>query len=37
VGAIAFYEKFGFHVAGAVFDEAGIPHRLMVISRPGKE
>ena len=37
VGAIAFYEKFGFHVAGAVFDEAGIPHRLMVISGPGKE
>ncbi len=27
--ALAFYEKFGFQAEGPVFDEAGIPHRLM--------
>lgn len=27
--AIGFYEKFGFVAEGPVFDDAGIPHRLM--------
>jgi predicted GNAT family N-acyltransferase len=27
--ALAFYERFGFRAEGPVFDEAGIPHRLM--------
>jgi len=29
VHAVAFYEKAGFQVQGAVFDEAGIPHLRM--------
>ena len=24
--AVPFYEKCGYHIAGAGFDEAGIPH-----------
>ena len=32
--AIGFYEKFGFVAAGAEFDEAGIPHRLMELTLP---
>lgn len=27
--ALPFYERFGFRAEGPVFDEAGIPHRLM--------
>lgn len=33
VGAIAFYERFGFVAEGPVFDDAGIPHRRMVLTR----
>lgn len=29
VHAIGFYERFGFAASGDVFDEAGIPHRVM--------
>jgi predicted GNAT family N-acyltransferase len=29
VQAIGFYEGFGFQASGEVFDEAGIPHRIM--------
>lgn len=28
--AIGFYQRFGFHCEGPEFDEAGIPHRLML-------
>jgi predicted GNAT family N-acyltransferase len=31
---IGFYETMGFRCAGPVFDEAGIPHRKMILSRP---
>ncbi len=31
VSAIAFYERLGFTAEGPVFDDAGIPHRLMVL------
>jgi predicted GNAT family N-acyltransferase len=31
VPVISFYEVMGFHSIGAVFDEAGIPHRKMVL------
>jgi len=34
VGAIAFYERFGFVAEGPEFDDAGIPHRRMVLRRP---
>ncbi len=34
VQAIGFYERFGFAVAGPVFDDAGIPHRTMTLSLP---
>lgn len=30
--AIGFYERFGFTADGAEFDEAGIPHRHMVLN-----
>jgi predicted GNAT family N-acyltransferase len=30
--AIGFYERFGFTAVGVEFDEAGIPHRLMVLN-----
>jgi predicted GNAT family N-acyltransferase len=33
VPVIGFYEKMGFRCVGRVFDEAGIPHRKMVLSR----
>jgi len=29
--AIPFYEKFGFQAHGPVYDEAGIPHRSMML------
>jgi predicted GNAT family N-acyltransferase len=32
VPVIGFYEKFSFRCVGAVFDEAGIPHRKMVFN-----
>jgi predicted GNAT family N-acyltransferase len=32
VPVIAFYETMGFRCAGPVFDEAGIPHRKMILS-----
>ncbi len=31
VSAIGFYERLGFSCVGPVFDEAGIPHRKMVL------
>src|ERR1700756_1999026 len=34
VPVIGFYETMGFRCAGPVFDEAGIPHRKMILSRP---
>ncbi len=33
VPVIAFYEAEGFRCVGAVFDEAGIPHRKMILTR----
>jgi predicted GNAT family N-acyltransferase len=30
---IGFYEAFGFHCVGPVFDEAGIPHRKMILEK----
>ena len=33
VSAIGFYERFGFVAEGPVFDDAGIPHRRMVLRR----
>jgi predicted GNAT family N-acyltransferase len=35
VPVIGFYESLGFHTAGPVFDEAGIPHRKMVLKAMG--
>ena len=32
--AIPFYEKHGFQVQGDVYDEAGIPHRNMILLLP---
>ena len=32
VPVIGFYEAMGFHAVGAVFDEAGIAHKKMVLS-----
>ncbi|MGH7817228.1 MAG: GNAT family N-acetyltransferase [Candidatus Binatia bacterium] len=32
VPVIEFYERMGFHSAGPVFDEAGIPHRKMILA-----
>ena len=31
VPVIGFYEKMGFRGSGSVFDEAGIPHRKMIL------
>ncbi|MGH7930391.1 MAG: GNAT family N-acetyltransferase [Candidatus Binatia bacterium] len=31
VPVIGFYESFGFHATGPVFDEAEIPHRKMIL------
>jgi ElaA protein len=33
---IPFYERLGYTAEGPVFDEAGIPHRLMRIPRSGR-
>jgi predicted GNAT family N-acyltransferase len=33
VPVIGFYEKMGFRCAGRVFEEAGIPHRKMVLRK----
>ncbi|MBM4299125.1 MAG: GNAT family N-acetyltransferase, partial [Deltaproteobacteria bacterium] len=35
VPVIGFYEKMGFKCQGPVFDEAGIPHRKMVLQNGG--
>jgi predicted GNAT family N-acyltransferase len=32
--ALEFYARFGFTAVGDVFEEAGIPHRLMELSFP---
>ena len=34
VSAIPFYEKFGFIAQGSVYEEAGIPHRNMMLLLP---
>jgi len=34
VAAIFFYEKYGFRVQGPTYDEAGIPHRNMILLLP---
>jgi predicted GNAT family N-acyltransferase len=34
VPVIGFYEKMSFRCVGRVFDEAGIPHRKMVLRKP---
>jgi predicted GNAT family N-acyltransferase len=34
VPVIGFYEILGFQCAGPVFEEAGIPHRKMILIRP---
>ena len=34
--AVEFYEKLGFRCVGAVFDEAGIPHRKMILKKTRK-
>lgn len=34
VPAVGFYEKHGFQAMGAVFDDAGIPHRAMTLVLP---
>jgi predicted GNAT family N-acyltransferase len=31
VTAIPFYEKHGFEAQGDIYDEAGIPHRNMIL------
>jgi predicted GNAT family N-acyltransferase len=36
VPVIEFYEKLGFRCVGAVFDEAGIPHRKMILKKTRK-
>jgi len=36
VPVIGFYEAFGFHCVGPVFDEAGIAHRKMILAGKGK-
>jgi predicted GNAT family N-acyltransferase len=36
VPVIEFYEKLGFCCVGAVFDEAGIPHRKMILKKTRK-
>lgn len=34
VHAIGFYERFGFAAHGPLFDDAGIPHRAMLLRLP---
>lgn len=34
---IGFYETMGFRCSGPVFDEAGIPHRKMILHSPRKK
>jgi predicted GNAT family N-acyltransferase len=34
VAAIPFYQKIGFEAQGPVYDEAGIPHRNMILLLP---
>jgi len=34
VSAIPFYEKFGFMAQGSIYEEAGIPHRNMILLLP---
>ena len=34
VSAIPFYEKLGFQAQGSTYDEAGIPHRNMILILP---
>lgn len=34
VSAIPFYEKFGFIAHGSIYEEAGIPHRNMILLLP---
>ena len=34
VSAIPFYEKYGFITQGSIFEEAGIPHRNMILLLP---
>ncbi len=34
VAAIPFYEKQGFEAQGSIYDEAGIPHRNMILLLP---
>ena len=34
VNAISFYEKFGFMAQGSIYEEAGIPHRNMILLLP---
>lgn len=34
VNAIPFYEKFGFMAQGSIYEEAGIPHRNMILILP---
>ena len=36
VPVIEFYQKLGFRCVGAVFDEAGIPHRKMILKKTRK-
>jgi predicted GNAT family N-acyltransferase len=33
ISAIGFYETMGFRCRGPIFDEAGIPHRAMILPR----
>lgn len=34
IAAIPFYEKLGFKAQGPIYDEAGIPHRNMILLLP---
>jgi predicted GNAT family N-acyltransferase len=34
VPVIGFYQRMGFHCVGPVFEEAGIPHRKMILTPP---
>jgi predicted GNAT family N-acyltransferase len=37
VAVIGFYERFGFQTIGQVFDEAGIPHRKMILAQQDRD
>jgi predicted GNAT family N-acyltransferase len=37
VAVIGFYEKMGFQCRGPIFDEAGIPHRKMILKRGNRQ